>query len=574
MAVDSKKKYDDLERAKERKFGVNYKWLALSNTTLGVLLAVMNGSIIIISLPAIFAGIGINPLTPSNIGLLIWLLLGYLVVSASIVVTIGRLSDMFGRVKLYNLGFLMFTISATGLYLSSLYFIGPTEAIIMIIMRLIEGIGAGLLFANSTAIITDAFPHTERGKAMGINMIAGSGGSLIGLIVGGILASIDWHLVFLVSVPVSIIGTVWAYLALHEIAIIKKDQHLDIKGNLLFASAIIILLISITYGLLPYGTASNGWSDPYVIVGSVLGLLLLAIFIVVERRAQDPMFHLNLFKIRAFGAGCLSLFMAGMAWGGLQFMLIIWLQGIWLPLHGVSFANTPLQAGIDMVPLIIGFLIMGPISGVLSDKYGARTFATLGMLLNVVGLLVLATFPANFNYIDFALVLFVIGCGQGVFAAPNTTAIMNSVPPEHRGSASGMRATLNNVSYMFSIIIFFTLLILGMSAYIGPALYKGLVAQNVSTAVAQQVASLPPTAAIFASFLGYNPIATLVPQSVLASLPPSSRDYLIGTIFFPTTLEGPFISGMQEALIIAAILAFISTIASVMRGPRYVYGNK
>ena len=574
MPSDPKMKYDELERARESKFGIHYKWIALSNTTLGVLLAVMNGSIIIISLPAIFAGININPLTPDNIGLLIWLLLGYLVISASIVVTIGRLSDMFGRVKLYNLGFLMFTISATGLYLSSLYFVGTTEAVIMIIMRLIEGVGAGLLFANSAAILTDAFPHGERGRSMGINMIAGSGGSLIGLIVGGILASIDWHLVFLVSVPISVIGTVWAYLALHEVAIIKKGQHFDVIGNVMFASSIVILLISITYGLLPYNGAANGWGDPYVVGGTIGGIILLALFVLVELRSKYPMFHLDLFKIRAFGAGCLSMFMAGMAWGGLQFMLIIWLQGIWLPLHGVSFSDTPLQAGIAMIPLVIGFLIMGPTSGYLSDKYGARIFATLGMVLTAAGLLALAAFPANFNYTDFALVIFMVGCGQGMFAAPNTTAIMNSVPPEHRGAASGMRATLNNVSYMFSIIIFFTLLILGMSAYIGPALYKGLIAQNVSVSVARNVSSLPPTAAIFASFLGYNPIATLVPQDVLASLPLSSREYLTGTTFFPTTLETPFASGMREALVIAAALALVSAMASVMRGPKYVYGKE
>ncbi len=575
MAADlNKEEYDLEERKRESRYGKNYKWVALSNTTLGVLMASIDSSILIISLPAIFNGLGVNPLTPGNITLLLWLLLGYMIMSSVIVVTIGRLSDMFGRVKLYNLGFAIFAIGSTILYAITYLFTGTTAVLLMIIFRLVQGFGGGFLFANGAAIITDAFPHGQRGTALGINQIAGIMGSLIGLIVGGILSAIDWHLIFLISVPVGVLGAVWSYLALHEIATIRKNQKIDILGNVTFASALTLILISMTYGLLPYGSSNTGWSSPYVLSGIIIGIALLVAFVFIELRAKDPMFNLYLFKIRAFSAGILSLFLAGIARGGLQFMLIIWLQGVWLPLHGVSFVNTPLQAGIDMIPLLIGFLAMGPIAGHLSDKYGARVFSTLGMVINVIGFLLLMTLPVNFNYAAFALIIFVLGLGQGMFAAPNTTSVMNAVPPEHRGITAGMRATFMNMSFMFSIVIFFALLVVGLGNALPSSLYNGLVAQSVPAATAQIVSRLPPTSALFAALLGYNPMLVLLPQNSIASIPKANLTTITGTKFFPNLVSVPFAQGIHEVLVAAAIMAGIAAVASALRGKRYIYGRQ
>ncbi len=557
-------RYDVEERERESKFGVHYKWVALSNTTIGALMASIDGSILLISLPAIFNGLGVNPLVAGNVDLLLWLLLGYTIMTSVVVVTIGRLSDMFGRVKIYNLGFAVFAIASTLIYISSYFVTGDAGILSITVLRLVQGLGGGFLFANSAAILTDAFPADERGKALGINSIAFIGGSLIGLFVGGFLAAIDWHLIFMISVPIGVIGAIWAYLALHEIAVLKKNQKFDPLGNITFAASVSIVLLSLTYGLLPYGSQSTGWSDPIVQLGIVVGFLLFVAFIFVELRAKAPLFNLSLFKIEAFAAGNLSLFLAGMARGGLQFMLVIWLQGVWLPLHGVSFQNTPLQAAILMSPLIIGFLVAGPISGYLSDKYGARPFTTAGMLINVAGFIALASLPANFSYVPFALIIFFLGIGQGMFASPNTAWVMNAAPPEYRGVSSGMRATLVNISFMFSLVIFFSLLVGGISATLMHTLYNGLVAQKVNTTVAAEVSSIPPTSALFAALLGYNPMKLLLPNSTLNSLPARNESTIVGTNFFPSLISDPFISGMRVVLYTGAVMSLIAAIASVL----------
>lgn len=558
--------YDSAERKRESLFGVHYKWIALSNTTIGAMMATIDGSILIISLPAIFNGLGINPLAGGDSSLLLWLILGYTIVSCVAVVSIGRLSDMFGRVRLYNLGFLIFAVASVLLYASS-YLISGTEGVLsLIILRLIQGLGGGFLIANSAAILTDAFPANERGRALGINQIAAVGGSIIGLLVGGVLASIDWHLIFLISVPVGIIGAIWAYMALHELAITQKKQKFDILGNITFASGVLILLIALTYGIQPYDGSPVGWSSPYVEAGVVAGIILLAAFIYTESKTKDPMFRLELFKIRAFAAGNISLLLSGMARGGLQFMLIIWLQGIWLPLHGVSFSQTPLHAAIDLIPLIVGFFFAGPLSGYLSDKYGPRPFTVAGMLLNMVGFLALASLPVNFSYLPFAIIIFIMGVGQGMFASPNTASIMSSVPPEYRGVSSGVRATLMNLSQILSISIFFSLLTTGVATSLPMALYNGLTAQNVSAANALQISKLPPTAAIFAALLGYNPMKLLLPQSILLMLPQSNQNMILGTSFFPNLIAAPFINGMRIVFYLGAVLTFIAAIFSLLRG--------
>ncbi|HMD90453.1 MAG TPA: MFS transporter [Anaerolineaceae bacterium] len=547
---------------------VPYKWIALSNTTLGVFMAALDGSIVLISLPAIFHGIGINPLAPEETNYLLWTLMGYMVVTATLLVAFGRISDIFGRVRLYNLGFAIFAVGSILLYLVT--GTGNTAAVEIIVFRLIQAVGGAFLFSNSAAILTDAFPANQRGTAMGINQIAALAGQFIGLILGGILAAINWRLVFLVSVPFSVGGTIWAYVALHETSIVRKKQHLDIPGNLLFAYGLLALLISMTYGLQPYGNSSMGWSNPWVIAGIVSGLLALVAFLFVENHVPEPMFRLDLFKIRMFAAGNIAGFLSSLARGGLSFMLIIWLQGIWLPLHGYSFEDTPLWAGIYMLPLTAGFFLLGPISGHLSDRYGARIFSTGGMLVTALGFIGLMVLPINFSYLPFALIILLIGMGMGMFAAPNTTAIMNSVPPENRGAASGMRATFQNTANTLSITLIFTVVTLGLAASLPSALFSGLAQAGIPAGAARAAANLPPTGALFAAFLGYNPLATLLPPQVIQGLSAATRATILGKEFFPNLISGSFKVGLQVAFMISAALSVLAALASFLRGKRYI----
>ena len=550
----------------------HYKWIALSNTTLGVLMASLNSNIILISLPAIFRGMKVNPMSPGGVSYMLWMLMGFTVVTATLLVSFGRISDIFGRVRLYNLGFAIFTGSSILLYFTP--GIGSTGIMIMIIFRLLQGVGAGFLFSNSTAILTDAFSSKERGMAMGLNQIAGIGGSLLGLIVGGVLADIDWRLIFLVSVPIGFFGTIWAYINLKEQSAPDKTQKIDWLGNSTFAVGLTLLLLALTYGIMPYGASNMGWSNPFVVFGIVIGMALLVAFVFIELKVKMPMFHLNLFRIRAFSFGNLSLFLSSIARGGLQFMLIIWLQGIWLPLHGYSFASTPLWAGIYMMPMMIGFFVMGPLSGKLSDRYGARFFSTGGMILSLIGFILLTFLPANFGYGIFFVILLILGCGMGMFAAPNTTAIMNAVPPAQRGASSGMRATFQNTGMALSMTLYFTIIILGLSHNLPPILSKGLMDAGVPAAAAQQIAGLPPTSALFAAFLGYNPMASLLPPSLLATLPAASKATLLGNQFFPLTIAPAVMSSLRLAFYISAGMSAVAAVASFLRGKRYVHGEE
>jgi EmrB/QacA subfamily drug resistance transporter len=556
---------------RERLSHVDYKWIALSNTTLGMFMAALDGSIVLISLPAIFHGIGINPLAPSESGYLLWTLMGYLVVTATLLVTFGRLSDMFGRVRLYNLGFAIFAVGSV-----LLFFVqgtGNNAALQIIIFRLVQAVGAAFLMANSVAILIDAFPPEQRGMAMGINQIAALGGQFIGLLVGGILAAINWRAVFLVSVPFAIGGAIWAYLMLHETATIRKNQKLDLPGNILFALGLTILLVGLTYGLEPYGASSMGWGSPFVLASIIGGLVLLGLFVWVELRSPEPMFRLDLFKIRMFTAGNAANFLAALARGGLSFLLIIWLQGIWLPLHGYSFEDTPLWAGIYMLPLTGGFLLMGPLSGWLSDRFGSRLFSTGGMLLTAACFVGLVLLPVNFGYVLFAILLLLMGMGMGLFAAPNTTAIMNAVPPEHRGVASGMRATFMNAANTLSITLIFTLVIIGLAQSLPNTLLNGLTQVGIPAAAAQQVANLPPTGALFAAFLGYNPMGTLLPPQVVAAMPAATQALVLGKTFFPQLISEPFQQGLRVAFVISTVLSLLAALASLLRGQRVIYGQ-
>ena len=545
-----------------------YKWVALSNTTLGVLMATVNASIVIISLPAIFRGIHLNPLAPGNVGYLLWTLMGFLVVTAVLVVTLGRLGDMFGRVRIYNAGFVVFTVGSIALAFDPLH--GAHGALWLILWRLVQGVGAAMLFANSTAILTDAFPVERRGMALGINQVAAIAGSFIGLIVGGLLSEVDWRLVFFVSVPIGVLGTIWSYLSLHELSERQSHARIDWWGNVLFAVGLTGLLAAITYGIQPYGGHTMGWTNPWVDTGLIGGVVLLVVFCLVENRVDQPMFTMSLFKIRAFWAGNLAGLLASVSRGGLQFMLIIWLQGIWLPLHGYNFQDTPLWAGIYLLPLTIAFLVAGPISGAMSDRFGARTFATGGLLIVAASFLGLMLLPVDFNYWAFAGLLVLNGIGSGLFSAPNTTAIMNSVPSTQRGAASGMRGTFFNAGSSLSIGIFFSLMIAGLAASLPSTLYNGLTAHHVSKTLAHGIASQPPVGSLFAAFLGYNPVQTLLGKH-LNSLPPGDRTTLAGHEFFPNLISQPFHQGLVIVFLAAIVMSVIGAVASLARGRRYVH---
>ncbi|HEY3962814.1 MAG TPA: MFS transporter [Gaiellaceae bacterium] len=544
---------------------IDYKWVALSNTTLGVLLATIDGSIVLIAMPDIFRGIHLDPLQPGNSFYLLWMILGFLVVSSVLVVSLGRLGDVYGRVRMYNLGFVVYTLASLLLTIDPVR--GTAGADWLIGFRILQGVGAAFLIANSVAILTDAFPATQRGLALGINNVVGISGMFMGLVLGGVLAPIDWRLIFLVSVPFGLAGTVWSYRSLREISSPSRAP-IDWPGNLSFAAGLVLVMIGITYGIRPYRQHAMGWQSPFVLGCLITGAVLLVCFVAIERRASNPMFRLELFRIRAFTFGVLSSFLSAVARGGLMFMLIIWLQGIWLPEHGVDFASTPLWAGIRMVPLTVGFLLAGPLAGLLSDRYGSRPFATGGMVVSAVSFLLLALLPVNFSYPLFAGILLLMGLSMGAFAAPNRAGVMNSLPAEHRGAGGGMNQTFQNSAQVLSIGIFFTLMIIGLAARLPHALATGLEAHGVSPATAAHVSHLPPVSVLFAAFLGYNPAKELLGPHVLAHLPAHDAAAINGRGFFPQLIAGPFHDGLHEAFAFAIGACLVAAVASWSRGQR------
>ncbi len=545
--------------------GDHYKWVALTNTTLGVVMATIDASITLIAMPDIFRGIGLDPLAAGNSFYLLWMLLGFLVVTSVLVVNFGRLGDMFGRVRLYNLGFALYTLFSLALAVCWLH--GRAGALFLVVMRVFQGVGAAFIMANSAAILTDAFPPDQRGTALGINNIAGISGTFIGLVLGGVLAPIDWRLVFLISVPFGVVGTAWAYWKLEERGV-RRPGSIDWLGNLTFALGLVAVMIGITYGIEPAGTSTMGWSSPRVLVTLGGGTALLAAFAIIERRAENPMFRLPLFRIRAFTAGSFSTLLAGIARGGLMFMLVIWLQGIWLPEHGYDFAATPLWAGIYMLPLTFGFLVAGPLSGHLSDRFGARPFASGGMVIQLVSFALLLAVPTNFSYPLFAALLFLNGVGSGCFAAPNRAGVMNSLPQAHRGVGGGMNSTFQNAAQVLSIGIFFSLMILGLSARLPTALFHGLVAHGVPHARAAELSVLPPVSVLFAAFLGDNPMRHLLGAGVLAHLPPARAAVLVGRGFFPHLIAPAFRAGLQRAFAFAMVACAGAAATSWLRGGR------
>ncbi len=548
-----------------------YKWIALSNTTLSMTMATIDASIVIVSMPAIFRGIHLNPLTPGNVTYLLWMIIGYLLVQSVLVVTLGRLGDMFGRVRIYNLGFVVFTLASILLSLDPLT--GTHGAMWLIGWRFVQAFGGAMLMSNSAAILTDAFPANKRGMALGINQIAGISGQFVGLLLGGLLAAWNWRLVFWVNVPIGLFGTIWAYKSLREIATTRRAR-IDWVGNILFAAGLGSLLVAITYGIRPYGGHATGWTNPWVLAGLIGGAVTLIVFCVVETKIAEPMFEIALFRIRAFTTGNAASLLGSIARGGLQFMLVIWLAGIWLPLHGYDFAVTPLWAGIYMLPLTAGFLIAGPISGTLSDRYGPRPFATAGLLVAACCFTGLMLLPVDFSYWAFALLIFGNGIGSGLFASPNTSAIMSAVPARHRGVASGMRSTFQNSGMSLSIGIFFSLMIAGLASTLPRTLTSGLTAQGVPLSVATQVSHLPPVSTMFAALLGYNPVRNLLaPSGTLAKLPAHNAAVLVGKQFFPHLIAAPFHHGLVIVFTAAAIMSVTGAVVSLLRGKQFYYDD-
>jgi MFS family permease len=529
-------------------------------------MSALDGSIVIIALPAIFRGIHLDPLAPGNVVYLLWMIMGYRLVQAVLVVTVGRLGDMFGRVKIYNAGFAVFT--AASILLSFDPFEGAHGALWLIGWRVLQAIGGSMLTANSAAILTDAFPADQRGLALGINQVAAIAGQFIGLVAGGLLAALDWRAVFWVNVPVGVYGTLRAYLKLRD----SGERHpgrIDWWGNVTFAVGLSAILIAITAGLQPYHHDAMGWANPVVVVLLAGGIVLLAAFGVIEARVSDPMFQPSLFRIRAFTAGNIAGLAVSIARGGLQFMLIIWLQGIWLPLHGYNYSDTPLWAGIFLLPLTAGILVAGPLSGFASDRFGARGFATAGMVVFGASFIGLMLLPVDFPYWVFALLSGANGIGGGMFAAPNSASIMSSVPARYRGVASGMRSTYQNSGTALSIGVFFSLMIAGLARTLPQTLTNGLQHQGVPHAVAHQIGSLPPVSSLFAAVLGVNPVQHLLTsRGVLSSLPATSQRVLTGRQFFPALISGPFHHGLMVVFAVAAGLAAVAALASLLRGGR------
>lgn len=540
----------------------NYKWIALSNTTIGILMSTINGSILLISLPNIFRGIKLNPLSPSNTTYFLWILMGFLLVTSVLVVSFGRVGDIYGRVKMYTLGFAIFTLFS--IFLAATWMTGPAAALWIILMRIGQGVGGAFIFANSSAIITDAFPAEERGFALGINGVAAIGGAFLGLLLGGVLAPIEWRLVFLVSVPFGLFGTVWANARLRDSGVRTKVK-IDWIGNFSFALGLVAVLTGIVYGLQPYGGHAMGWTSPFVLSCLFGGTAILVGFVIFELHAKDPMFELGLFKSRAFTMGNLAALLLALARGGLQFMLIIWLQGIWLPQHGYSFSRTPLWAGIYMIPLTVGFFVAGPLAGRLADRYGARPFATVGLVLTGASFIGLQAIPMNFPYILFAGLLLLVGLAMGLFAAPNTSAVMNSLPPHQRGAGGGMLNTFQNSASVLSIGIFFTIITLGLASTLPHALFVGLTREGVAAPTAHLISHISPLGSLFAAFLGVNPMQQLLGPQVL-SAPGVHASVLTGRGFFPSIITGPFGHGLHLAFLLAAVLCFVGAVLSWLRG--------
>jgi len=531
-------------------------------------MASINMNIVMVTLPTIFRGLNINAFAAGEFTYLLWILMGYSIVLATVLVTFGRISDIYGRVRMYTWGFVIFTVSSVLLSIVPSGS-GNTGALLLIIFRMVQAVGGGFLMVNSTALIIDAFPVNERGKALGINQIAFIVGSLFGLILGGFLVRYDWHLVFIVNIPFAVAGTLWSIFKLKETSE-RQMVKMDYWGNITLALSLVLISLGFTYALEPHGSSQMGWGNPWVILSLILGVVFLVVFVFVEKRAKEPLFNLSLFRIKPFAYGNLCLLLSGLGRGAVMFLVIIWLQGIYLPLHGYLYTETPFWAGVYMLPMLLGFIIFGPIGGALTDRYGARPFATSGMIITAVGLYVLTLLPYNFNLLEFETILFIIGIGGGLFAAPNTTAIMNPVSSRDRASANGMRMTINNVAGTISMAIFFSIAITVFSQNLPSSMFSGAIAAGVPKPVADMLSQIPASGILFGAFLGVNPISA-IPSALLATVPSTALKVLESSTFLPNVIGPSFMIGLLDSIYIAVALSVIGAIFSALRGKRYVH---
>ena len=549
---------------------MEYKWTVLVNTTLGGLMGAINMTIVLISLPTIFRGLNIDPTAPGEFIMLLWVMMGYSIVLATLLVTFGRLSDLYGRTRLYTLGFVIFTFGSILLSIipdGS----GNNGAKMLIGFRMVQGVGGGLLMVNSTALITDSFGPNERGRALGINQISFIAGSLIGLIAGGLLASSNWHLVFIVNIPFAVAGSLWSVFKLKAISK-KVKVPMDIAGNVALGGGLVLISLGFTYALVPYGNSSMGWGSPWVLASFVVGVVLLVAFVFLELKVKQPLFDLRLFKIRAFNYGNLANFVSSLGRGAIMFLVIIWLQGIYLPLHGFTYSSTPFWAGIYMLPMMVGFIALGPVGGILTDKYGARAFATTGMIITAISLYLLTLLPYNFSLWQFEGILLMNGIGSGLFAAPNTTAVMNSLPEESRGAGSGMRTTFNNIGQTISMAIFFSIAISIFTLKLPSSLLNTSLSIGLPLQIATAISKIPPSGALFAAFLGINPAASF-PSAMLNLIPPTALKSLMSLSFFPNAIGPSFMVGLKDSLYIAILMTIAGAVLSALSGGRYVHGE-
>jgi EmrB/QacA subfamily drug resistance transporter len=548
----------------------SYKWVVLSNTTLAMLVVSINQTIVLVALPAIFAGLHSDPLGPNEASYLLWLTNGYTIATTIFLLTFGRLADTHGKVRFYNLGFTVFGVAS--LLCAVTPSAGSAGALELIIFRFIQGIGGAMLFAVNLAILTDAFPQRQRGIAYAINQLAFVGGNVLGVVLGGVLAAAHWRLVFLINVPIALFGTIWSYLKLHEIST-PKPAPPDWWGNIALGAGLIMLMLGLSYGIIPYHGRSLGWTNPLVDGALSAGLLLLAIFLRVEARTAHPMFSLRLFRIRAFAAANVANFFFAIARGGLQFILVIWLQAVWLPLHGVSFAATPLQAGLATLPLMLAFFVAAPIGGRLGDRHGARVLSTVGMLLLATALALFATLPPDFPFWLFATYASLVGVAMGLFSAPNSTQLFGSVAAGERGVATGTRQTLSNAGALVSSALFFTVVISGLSQTLPQSLQSGLAQTHIPPSVSQDVVHLPPATAVFSAEIGINPMTRFLPPHALTSMSQESAANILSGQFFARLVATPFARSIRLAFLIAAASAIGGALASALRGARVAAGG-
>lgn len=529
------------------------KWAALSVVSLGALATTISASSVLVALPAIFRSTRLNPLVLGNVGYLVWMLVVYLAAPTVLAVPLMRLGNRFGRVRVYKLGFAVFTVGALALALDPLE--GSGGALWLIGWRILQAAGVSMLSANASPILTRRFPSSQRGTALGLLSVNTLAGGFLGLVLGGTLAAVNWRLVFWVLVPIGIFGTGWSQLVLRETETSTREDS-DWLGGIFFAFGLSGLLAAAIFGIEPYGDHGMGWTSPWTLACLAGGLALLAVFCLVELRVPNPMIILSLMKIRPFRAGVAASLLASVATGGLPLVLVIWLQGIWLPVHGYNTSQIPLWCAIYLVPLSIGFLISGPVSGILSARYGLRLFASSGLLLWLAafgGLLLLPV--GSFSSATFCSAIFILGISSGLFASPIQAMIMNSVPPQRRGAAASTDAILRSSGTALSNVIYLSLLVAGLSTTLPAAWAAGLTAHGVPSAVAQQVARRAPTTDLFSAFLGYNPVSELLaPTGVLTRLSARSAATLTGSQFFPQVIAAPFRHGLLLIFIMVAVL--------------------